>query len=214
MKHLGYLTLSKAAKEKLCDNCGRNILVDKTQTRISFEVGSFTDKKGIKRALVKYRYYHMACIHELIDNKAEEMISKPKIRVPAKKLQGKLVAAGLTPEQRTRRHTIQKYLVSHFRDRLIRAYKEQNTEKVFRIQYKISEYIKELESFGPTIELKWLDTWGENLTGPNRELNQLVTKFDGRWQEQLSLWKENKTKWHEMFVRNEQSDYQPNWKSE
>jgi len=205
MIRIGQVGFAKGKIEKNCGYCKEIIEPGGYRAQI---VGTRKTTNNVVRFTT---YYHFKCLNLFINKRYKSERDNPKVRVATRKLRGKLVNSGLTPEQKRRRHTVQTYLSNNLRTQLIKAYKKQDTDKVLVVQGKMYNFLKELESFGPPFKLKWLDLEGIKCTGDNLELNQLIRQYDYKWLEQLWFWKDNPQRWGEIFVRNNDSSYLPNW---
>ena len=215
MLHIGLVSVSKSQKQKVCKYCEHSIPKGETQVRRSTRGKEITRNIGgenRKVPLFSYSYYHSVCFKRWYVEAEQKWEESPfKTRKPPEELEGKLKKLQFTPEQRRRRHTIQIYLSSKFRNQLIKAYNDHNTERVVQINNRMVDYLEELESFGPKIDFKWLDLDGVGCIGGNLELFQLVKTYDRPWQERLWSWRHDKETWTETFRRVGKFHYTPEW---
>lgn len=116
--------------------------------------------------------FHLYCYVGWIESRVNAWTEEAPVRVRKNK------PAGLPPEQKIRRRTLQKYLATRDKENLIRAYEKQSTERVLAVMSTIANRWEELNSFGVKFRTS-LTTSRRNES--DVKLANLVALYDLDW---------------------------------
>jgi hypothetical protein len=164
---LGYLKVYKARSEKKCDLCKEQITAAKW----------YILSAGRSRGSWFSHKYHLECYPQYILDKVRERQKNPKSSKPlTSRLQN------LTPEQVRRRETLQTYLSSKDKVRLLKAYRSGDFNKIKHAYSLIAARWAELHQMGVPFRTTIVPQSNPKLRSEeDKELVGLILNNDYDW---------------------------------